>query len=275
MNALPIPHAAGAPAAPAPHPAARHSALYEGHVRHRRFTEATHAFRYRLCMLLLDLDELPTLFDGRWLWSARRPALAWFRRADHLGDPAVPLAEAVRTLVGRETGHRPDGPVRLLTHPRYFGYGFNPISLYYCYDAAGERVETVVAEVTNTPWGERHCYVLPHTAPGRRMRFRFAKAMHVSPFMDMDLAYDMRVTAPAQHLSVHMETLREGRRTFDATLHLRRRELTGPALAGALLRYPFMTGTVIAGIHVEALRLWLKGVGYRPHPGPAPHSLRS
>ena len=124
-------------------------------------------FRYPLFMAYLDLDELPELFDGRLLWSARRPAVAWFRRADYLGAPGTPLDEAVRELVLERTGIGLDGPIRLLTHLRYLGHCFNPVSFYYCYDPPGERVRAVVAHVTNTPWGERHAYVLGVERGGR------------------------------------------------------------------------------------------------------------
>ena len=136
------------------------SCLYLGSLRHRRHAPRPHAFRYRVFMTYLDLGELDEVFRGRWLWSTRRPALAWMRRADYLGDPAVPLDEAVRERVARETGERPRGPIRLLTHLRMLGACFNPVSFYYCFDQAGERVETIVAEITNTPWNERHAYVL-------------------------------------------------------------------------------------------------------------------
>ena len=133
-----------------------HSALYEGWVRHRRHRPVAHEFRFPLCMVYLDLDELPELFRDSWLWSAERPALAWFRRADHLGPPDAPLAQCVRDRVAAITGRRPAGPVRLLTHLRYAGFAMNPVSFYYCFDAGGERLEAVLAEVTNTPWRERH-----------------------------------------------------------------------------------------------------------------------
>lgn len=246
-----------------------HSAVYEGWVRHRRFGPRPHAFRYRICLLWLDLAELDRVFEGRWLWSVGRPNLASFRREDYLGDPALPLDEAVRRAVEARTGRRPEGPVRLLTHPRYFGYVFNPISLYYCYEADGERPTAIVAEVTNTPWRERHTYVLPMTAsPGAadKPRVRTPKALHVSPFLPMDLEYAWRLTSPGERLLVHLEDLQAGRRVFDATLNLRRRPLSGMNLARALWRYPFMTGQVILGIHWQALRLWLKGVPVHEHP---------
>lgn len=213
------------------------SALYEGWVRHRRHSPVAHEFRYRLFMSYFDLDELPELLDGVPLWSARRPAPAWFRRRDYL-----------------DVEH--DGPVRVLTHVRTFGHLFNPVSLYYCFDPAGERVERVLAAVTNTPWGEQHTYTLDSldsTVP---------KDFHVSPFLGMDAEYRIRMSTPGKHLRVHMESTRDGDVDFDATLALRRRELS----AWPLLRYPFMTARVLAGIYTQALRLRLKGAPYHPRP---------
>jgi DUF1365 family protein len=242
------------------------SAIYRGTVRHRRRSPVEHEFTYPLFMMYLDLDELPRLFESRWLWSARRPAVAWFRRADYLGDPAVPLDRAVRDLVEQRTGARPAGPIRLLTHLRYFGYRQNPVSFYYCFDATGDHVEAIVAEITNTPWGERHAYVLPAPAGGAAHRLRARKVFHVSPFMPMDLGYDWRFTAPGSRLAVHMENLAGADRIFDATLMLERREITGASLASTLIRHPWMTASVVAGIYWQALRLWLKGAPFHPHP---------
>jgi len=228
-----------------------------------------HEFSYRMFMLYLDLGELPQVFERRWLWSASRPALARFRRDDHLGDPAVPLADAVRDLVANETGRSPGGPIRLLTHLRYFGHVFNPVSFYYCFDEHDSRVETIVAEVTNTPWGERHCYVLPQSMnAGQNGHGRYfpEKVMHVSPFMEMDIDYDWRFNAPGQTLTVHMENAREGKKIFDATLVLEREEVNGMALARALAAYPLMTVKVVAAIHWQALKLWLKGAPVHDHP---------
>jgi len=253
------------------------SALYLGWMRHRRVLPKAHDFLYDLFMVYLDLAELDRVFAGRWFWSVRRMALARFRREDHLGDPSVPLEDAVRDLVAERTGQRPDGPIRLLTHLAYFGYGFNPVSFYYCFDAADTRVETIVAEVNNTPWGEQHCYVLDQAhAPrqGALARHQFDKDFHVSPFMPMEIGYDWMFGDPAEDLVVHMILNsrpdaaggQERQKMFDATLHLQRRPITGASLAGVLVRFPFMTLKVIFGIHWHALRLWLKGVPVFTHP---------
>ncbi len=250
-----------------------HSALYHGWLEHRRLLPRRHAFRYRLFMAYLDLAEVDEVFRGRWLWSTRRMALLRFDRRDHLGDPAQPLDEAVRALVAERTGRRPAGPIRLLTHLRAFGYVFNPISFYYCFDPAGHGLEAVVAEVNNTPWGERHCYVLRPETPGAEcLRAQSVKAMHVSPFHPMGLHYDWRLQTPGEALSVHM-TLRpaelaggEGTPLFGATMALSRVPITGVALAVTLLHFPWMTAKVVAAIHWEALRLWLKRVPVFDHP---------
>jgi DUF1365 family protein len=238
-----------------------HSAIYQGHVLHRRMAPVEHVFQYRMFMMYLDLAELPWVFGKSRLFSASRRAAARFCREDHMGDHSVPLDQAVRDLVEQQTGKKPDGPIRLLTHLRYFGYVFNPVSFYYCFDAEDNFVETIVAEVNNTPWGERHCYVLANEDDEGRdgiKRFRPAKSMHVSPFMPMDVAYDWRFRPPGDHLTVHMANSREGRKLFDATLVLQRREITPRSLARVLIAFPMMTLKVITAIHWQALLLWLK-----------------
>ncbi|MDZ7643409.1 MAG: DUF1365 domain-containing protein [Woeseiaceae bacterium] len=245
------------------------SCIFEGRVRHTRRTPARHSFTYRIFLVYLDLGELPGLFSGRWFWSARRAAPARFRREDHLGDPDVPLDEAVRELVRSHTGVRPGGPIRSLTHLSYFGFCFNPVSFYYCFDLSGRRVETIVAEVTNTPWGERHCYVLPAgrgQRHGETLRFQPHKEMHVSPFMPMDVDYDWSFTPPGERVSVFMANDRDGERVFDAAMRLERREISGRSLARVLVSYPLMTLRVMGAIHWQALRLWLKRCPVYPHP---------
>lgn len=247
------------------------SCLYTGTIRHRRFAPRPHEFQYRIFMTLVDLAELPSLFDRFWLWSARRPALAWFRRADFHGASEQPLDTAIRDLVATRTGKRPAGPIRLLTHLRFFGHSFNPVSFYYVYDAADEHVETIVAEITNTPWKERHAYVLQvsqkagGTDGGHVARWHFDKTFHVSPFMPMAVRYDWRFSAPGKTLSVHMENWQDAKQ-FDATLHLQREPITQRALTRALLNFPLITLQVTTAIYWQALRLWLKRVPLFTHP---------
>lgn len=229
------------------------SCLYEGTVSHRR-AEPRHEFRYPLALAYLDLDELPRLLGGRLV--SGRTGLVRFRRSDYFGDARQPLADAVRDEVERQSGSRPLGPVRLLTQLRTFGHCFNPVSFYYCMDEDELRIESLLAEVTNTPWGERHAYVVPEGSGA------FAKALHVSPFMTMDHAYNCRASTPSRTLVVSIESRRGGRRVFDATLSLRRRELTQSSLA----RYPLQTLRVLSLIYWQALRLKLAGANVFPHP---------
>jgi hypothetical protein len=205
--------------------------VYAGTIRHRRFAVRRHAFRHRIALAYFDLDAPPA--GG---------GLVRFEPSDYLS------AEAVRTLTGAPV----DGRVRLLAALRSFGHCFNPIALYYCFDRE-ERLEWIVAEVTNTPWGERHTYVLP--ARGGELE----KALHVSPFMGMEQTYTLRAAPPRETLSVHIESRQEGRLVFDATLALRRRPFSRRVLAGASLR-------TTALIYAHALVLKVKGVPVHPHP---------
>ena len=220
--------------------------------------------------MFLDLAELPTLFDKHPFWSYEGINVASFRRRDHFGNPMIPLEQAVADLVEDRLGSRPNGPIRLLTHLRYYGHCFNPASFYYCYDPADQRVETIVVEIHNTPWGERHCYVLgpdqnEHPITNWR-RHRFAKAFHVSPFIDIDIQYDWRFLVPGESLRVHMIDYEKGEKLFDASLALQRKPLSRQALTRYLLRYPVMTGKVVVLIYWQALRLLLKKTPFFTHP---------
>lgn len=255
------------------------SALYTGTIRHRRFGPTRNEFRYRLFMSYLDLAELSRVFERRWFWSVSRPALARFKRSDFLGPAGVPLDTAVRDLVESRTGTRPAGPIRLLTHLRFFGHSFNPVSFYYLFDAADTRVESIVAEITNTPWNERHAYVLPMEratrAGAQAWRFEFDKEFHVSPFLPMDMHYRWNFGEPAAGLHVHMENFaaesgRNGPAQFDATLNLTREPITTGSLARALVNFPLMSLKVVLLIHWQALKLWLKRTPFHVHPTKLP-----
>jgi DUF1365 family protein len=251
------------------------SALYTGWIRHRRYAPHPHTFTYKLFLAYLDLSEVDRVFAGRWLWSVGRRNVAEFRRSDYLGDPDVPLDTAVRDCVEEHSGVRPEGPIRLLTHLRYFGKSFNPVSFYYCFATDGRTLQTVVAEITNTPWKQRHAYVLPvadSAMQGDVHAWHFDKRFHVSPFMAMEHAYAWRFGVPGEALRVHMEVLPPDappgtrQREFDATLVLERAPIDAPHLAAALLRFPLMTLQVVLAIHWQALRLWLRGNPVHDHP---------
>lgn len=236
------------------------SAIYEGQLAHHR-VQPDHGFQFRLAMPLLDLDEIDEVVAAHPLWSNERANAVSFRRADHLGDPATPLATVVRDLVEERTGARPAGPIAALAHVRTWGWLFNPIAVYYCFDATGRSVEHTVLSVTNTPWKERHAYVLG--APGEH---DVAKALHVSPFFGMDQRYRINLSAPADDLDLTIAVSEHGERVFASELHLHRREISRAALGRVLWRHPMLTARVSAGIHANALRLWRKGAPLHRHP---------
>ena len=212
------------------------------------------------------------MFKRRWLWSTERANLASFRREDYLGDPRVPLDQAVRDCVAATVGFRPSGPIRLLTQLRLYGLSFNPVSFYYCYDAEDRHVAAIVAEITNTPWKERHRYVVTAEfgePPLAALRGQFDKSFHVSPFMPMDLKYEWAFTAPRHELGIVMVNRHRGRKVFTASLQLARQPITGPRLAALLLNVPASGLGVLARIYWQALRLWARRTPYFEHPEPA------
>lgn len=248
------------------------TALYVGNVRHRRFTPTAHEFRYSLFMVFLDIDHIAQAMAVSRLTSYNTWNWATFDQRDHFGDPATPLRERVRASAEAAGQSLPDGPIFLLTHLRYLGYVFNPISLYYCYDRGG-NVRQVLAEVNNT-YGGRHTYWLrANGAAGAPLRDVTPKALYVSPFMELAMNYEFILTSPGDTLVAHMNVVRResparsaSNRVFDATLSLERRAWTAASMRGALARFPWMTAKVITAIHWEALRLHVKGLPTIPQP---------
>jgi hypothetical protein len=234
------------------------SGLFVGTLRHRRFMPVPHAFTYPLFMALLDIDRVPELMRVSRVTSYNRWSWASFDDRDHLGDPARPLRERLAVDAARHGIDLPAGPIFLLTHLRYLGYCFNPVSFFYCFDGA-QRLRVVLAEVSNTIGGSHNYWLRPDPA-SRTFRSAAAKSLYVSPFMPVDLDYAFAFTPPAGHLVAHMNTSRAGSVCFDATLSLERRPWNAVEIRRALFRHPAMTAHVMAGIHWQALKLWWKGV---------------
>lgn len=242
------------------------SAIYIGTVVHRRHSPVAHEFKNRLFLASIDVDQTADVFRVPLLCSTSLFSVARFRRADYFGDPNRPLGDCIRELVLDRTGIALGGRIQLLTHLRYFGFVFNPVSFYYCFDSAGNKLQAVVADVTNTPWGERHCYVIPCETDRRVHDFECIKQFHVSPFMPMAVSYAWRFTTPDDHLAVRIENHDESGCVFDVTLQMERTNLTTARLMWAIARFPFMTVRVVLSIYWQALRLWSKKVPFIPHP---------
>lgn len=242
------------------------SALYRGWVSHRRLLPRVHGFRYRMGMLYLDLAEQAQVLGLSPLAGNSRWAAFAFRETDYLPHATrqgVPLTDAVRQLVADALGHTPAGRICLLTQPRSWGLSFNPISIFYCFEADG-ALAAILCEVSNTPWRERYHYVLP-TNPSGESRHRVAKSFHVSPFMPRDMEYRIRFTAPGQQLQVTMQDWQGEQKFFQAGLALERIELTRHSLHQHLVTFPWMTGKTLVGIYWQALRLLLKRLPVLPY----------
>lgn len=232
--------------------------LFVGTLHHRRVVPAGHAFTSRLFMALLDVDDIPALMrvsrftaHNRWNWAT-------FDDRDHVGDPRTPLRERVEHEARRAGLAPPGGPIYLLTHLRYLGYCFNPVSFFYLFDRTGTLAQ-VLAEVHNT-FGGTHLYWLQPEDAGRVFRSTAAKSLYVSPFLAPDLEYRFALTPPGDTLAVHVAARRDGITQFDATLALGRRPWSAREFRRLLVRYPAMTASVVAAIHWQALRLWWKGM---------------
>jgi uncharacterized protein len=263
------------------------SAIYEGTLRHRRFSPKKHEFSYKVFMVYLDLTELDSIFSQSPFWSLKRWAPIQFKRSDFhvsatdldlnkstksdhnlksLDSNLKSLDSAVRDTVENKTGVRLTGPIRMLANLRYWGYVANPLTTYYCFDENGENVVAILAEVHNTPWNERHAYVLTGDNFEKRQACTFEKSFHVSPFNPIDMRYHWLSTSPQKTLAIHLENWEQDAKIMDATLTLSRREMNKANMNQILIRFPWMTVKVIAAIYWQALQLLIKRIPIFGHP---------
>ena len=243
--------------------------LYWGTIFHRRHTPFIRFFKYPIFMAYINISSLETIMKPSLLWNINKPAIVSFRRVDYHGDPHIDLDAAVRMTLLEKTGKSFKGPIRLLTHLRYFGHCFNPVSFYYCFNEADDKVEAIMAEVTNTPWKERHAYVIEKQAQKNNIPGFTAspkKQLHVSPFWGMDHEYEWHFSQPESNLSVHMKNFKEDRMVFDVTLSLKRKVFSSVGLFKAILRFPFITLMVVYRIHWQAFILYIKRTPFFTHP---------
>lgn len=244
--------------------------IFRGRVWHARREPFQHRFDYGLALLGLDLDHLDSAFPAHPLWALNRSGVASFHESDHLGGGSG-LALRARAAVADRLGFSPSGRVQLICQPRYFGYTFNPVTFYLFHsgDAGAEgegMLEAILLEVTNTPWNERHAYALDCRDAVGPWHFELDKAFHVSPFLPMDLRYAFDVRLQGDRFEVTKRTLSAGRVVFVARMVLEALPLDRRGLGALLAAFPSRTLRVVAAIYWQALRLWLRGASYHPHP---------
>ena len=243
--------------------------IYNGVIRHRRYTPFEHFFSYPLFMVYVDISKVSKILETSLIWNVNKPALISFYRKDYHGEPTKPLDKAVRDTIYKKTGKRINGPIRILTHLRYFGFCFNPVSFYYCFNTSASKLEMIMAEVTNTPWNERYSYIIDKkmlSGSKKNLVAELEKKLHVSPFWGMDHQYEWLFSEPDESLLVNMKNFKSGMKVFDATLTMKRKALTIKNLLISVLRFPFITLLVVYRIHWQALKLWIKKAPFFPHP---------
>ena len=245
------------------------SCLYFGRVMHARLRPFSHRFAYRVFSLFVDLDELPDLSSKLMLFSHNRWNLFSLFDRDFGPRDGRPLKDWIEEKLAAGGIELPDGRVRLLCFPRLFGYVFNPLSVWFCYDAE-ERLVAVLYDVSNT-FSEAHGYlfkVAQDREPGQAIEQQCSKKFYVSPFMDMEATYRFRLVEPDARLALRIDQETADGRGFVATHKARQVPLSDLSLLRACFAYPLMTLKVIGGIHWEALHLWRKGARLRPRPAP-------
>lgn len=241
-----------------------HHALYTGAVEHRRRIPKAHGFSYSLHMWFFNLDHLGEVpqFPPWFALGEDRWAINRFCRRDYLGDPTIPLAESVRRRMAELTGEAVSGEVCGLFHLRTLGLYFSPVNFYYGYDQDG-NLSHFLAEVSNTPWNQRHHYAYRLSQAPYRMEQ--SKRFHVSPFNPLSQHYRWSIEAPEERLAVTIEINDQRGEIFAARLSLRRQPLNRATLLPALAKKPVMTALIVGGIYFQALKIYLKGIPYIPY----------
>jgi len=241
--------------------------IYEGYIRHRRFTPFKNVFKYPIFMMYFDISKVEQLFNKKSIFfNINKPSIVSFNRKDYHRNQIKCLDTAVRDTLKNKFEFDAKGPIRILTHLRYFGYCFNPVSFYYCFDKEDKVVESIMAEVTNTPWNERYTYFISELDSKKNFISSMKKQFHVSPFWDMDHNYDWYFTSPNKKITVNMKNFKDNMKVFDASLNLKRKNLNFKNLLNQIIRYPFITIKVFLRIHWQAFKLWLKGATFYTHP---------
>jgi uncharacterized protein len=243
--------------------------IYKGQINHTRYTPFKHFFTYSLFMVYFDINKIGDILNRSFLWGVNKPAIVSLYRKDYHGDPSKSLDQAVRDTIAEKTGKEIKGPIRILTHLRYFGFCFNPVTFYYCFDELDSKLEMIMAEVTNTPWNERYSYFIDNKTNIKskvNLTAELEKKLHVSPFWGMDHQYEWLFTEPDKTLAVNMKNFKSEIKVFDATLSMKREELTTKALIFSILRFPFITLSVVFRIHLQAAKLWFKKAPFFTHP---------
>ncbi|MFT5502703.1 MAG: DUF1365 family protein [Gammaproteobacteria bacterium] len=244
-----------------------HSAIYQGRVRHRRFSPTTNRFSYSVFMMYIDLDEVDEVLNSSWFWSSGNWRPARFVRKDYYGDPEEKLVDSIRALVKETTGQVHTGATRMLSNFRYFGFLINPITCYYCFND-DETLKNIVLEVTNTPWKESQTYVLNCDPDRSVQRIEFDKRLHVSPFNPMNMQYLWKSRYPGNQLSFNLDTMKDNEKHMDATLVLDRFEINSLSMALVLIKKPVMTVKVVCAIYWQAIILLIKKTPLYWHPEP-------
>ena len=244
--------------------------IYEGYISHRRYTPMSNVFKYPIFMTYFDISKIDELFKKKsLLTNIDKPSFISFYREDYHDNSVKCLDDAVRNTLKNKYDYIAKGPIRILTHLRYFGYCFNPVSFYYCFDEQDKKVESILAEITNTPWNERYTYFISDQDSKSNLISKMKKEFHVSPFWDMDHKYDWTLTPPEKKLTVKMKNYKDNQKVFDAFLNLKRKKLSINNLLLQTIRYPFITLRIFLKIHWQAAKLWFKGATFYTHPSKA------